>query len=76
MAARAFEQAVADVRRGWSAPAEDILIAALVVLPFAATLGILLQAAGLPGPAAVVVAGVAQGVATFWNAGWRARGEE
>jgi hypothetical protein len=71
-----LSHASADFHRGFGVGFEDLLIAALVVLPFSATLGILLQAMGLPGPAAVIVAGLAQGVAMFWNAGWRARGGE
>ena len=68
--------AATDFRQGFGASFEAILIAALVVLPFAATLGILLRAIGLPGPAAVVVTGLAQGIGMFWNAGWRLRDGE
>lgn len=65
---------MADLRRGFRHPGfEDLLVAALVALPFTGTLGILLLSAGLPGWLGVVIAGLAQGVATFWITGYRAR---
>ena len=71
--ARAVGPIAADARRGLRAPLEDILVAALVAMPFAGTLGIFLAAAGLPGAVATVVAGLAQGVGMFWIAGYRRR---
>jgi hypothetical protein len=73
--ARAAEAAAADARRGFSAGFEDILVAALVALPFTGTLAILLGAFGLPGWLSVLVAGVAQGFGTFWIAGVRNRAQ-
>lgn len=67
-------RAVRDIRRGWRASFDEIAIAALVVLPFSGTLAILLgSTTDLAAPALVVVAGLLQGLAAFWAAGWRAR---
>jgi hypothetical protein len=74
--ARAVESAVGDARRGLRAPLEDIVVGALVALPFSGTLAILLAAAGLPGAVGVVVAGLAQGLGTFWIAGALRRGQD
>jgi Kef-type K+ transport system membrane component KefB len=69
-------QVADDLRRGFGASLEDILIAALVALPFSGTLAIFLGALGLPGEIGVVVAGLAQGVGTFWIAGALRRGQD
>ncbi len=66
--------AVADFVRGWRSSLEDIVIAALVMLPFTFAAVILVdQMFGLPDLVNVVLAGLVQGFGMFWNAGWRAR---
>jgi hypothetical protein len=76
-APRIFAGVAADVRRGWRASFEDIAVAALVVLPFTGALGVLVGAmTGWPSAFLIVLTGLAQGVATYWNAGWRARPAE
>lgn len=71
---RTMNAAMADVRLGWHVSAEDIAIAALVMLPFTLALILLVNAAlWLPNVVSIVLAGLVQGVGTFWNAGWRAR---
>lgn len=73
--ARIAGRAAHDMRRGWRAPIGGIVVAALVALPFTGALAILLGGAtDLPAPALILVVGALQGVATFWVAGWRARG--
>ena len=69
-----WDHAVEDIRRGWRTSFDEIMIAALVMLPFTGTLAILVGTMiPLPSAVLVVLAGLLQGVATFWNAGWRAR---
>jgi hypothetical protein len=76
-AKRLADDVVADIRRGWSVSVEDLFIAALVVLPFTGTLAILVGTmASVPDAVLVILTGLLQGVATFWNAGWRARTSE
>jgi hypothetical protein len=62
-----------DLRRGLGQSPEDLVIAALVMSPFALTLGVF--AGWLTwAPSAVLILftlGV-EVVATIWNAGWRA----
>ena len=66
---------VADLRRGFRVPFEDLMIAALVMLPFTFAVTLLVGAmAWWPSSMMIVLAGVVQGVGMFWNAGWRARG--
>ena len=70
-------QALADLRRGWSVGLGDLMIAALVVLPFTSGLAILIGwMLPLSSAVLVVLTGILQGIATFWNAGWRARTSE
>jgi hypothetical protein len=72
--ARTLEHVADDVRRGWSVGIEDLFIAALVTLPFTVTLAVLADTiVDVPSPLLIVLTGVLQGVAMFWNAGWRAR---
>jgi hypothetical protein len=72
--ARTLEHVADDVRRGWRVGIEDLCIAALVTLPFTVTLAVLADTiVDVPSPLLIVLTGVLQGVATFWNAGWRAR---
>jgi hypothetical protein len=66
--------AAGDLRRGFGVSLEPLVIAALVMLPFTFALTLLVSAvAWWPSPLMVLLAGVVQGVGTFWNAGWRAR---
>jgi hypothetical protein len=70
-------QPLADLRRGWSVPLADLVIAALVVLPFTGGLAILVGwMFPLSSAVLIVLTGLLQGVAMFWNAGWRARTSE
>ena len=65
---------IADLRRGFRVPFEDLAIAALVMLPFTFALTLLVNSvASWPSPVMIVLAGLVQGVGMFWNAGWRAR---
>jgi hypothetical protein len=69
-----WARAVDDLRRGWSASLPDLLIAALVMLPFTGGLAILLSwMVPLPSTVLILLTGLLQGIAMFWNAGWRAR---
>ena len=69
-----FEQVAGDVRRGWDVSVEDLCIAALVTLPFTVTVAVLIDSiVDVPSPVLIVLTGVLQGFAMFWNAGWRAR---
>jgi len=71
-----MQDVVADFRRGWGVSFEDLAIAALVTLPFTVTLAVLIDSiVDVPSPVLIVLTGVLQGVAMFWNAGWRARNE-
>jgi hypothetical protein len=66
----------ADLRRGLSQSPEDLAIAALVMAPFALTLGI--WAGWLtwaPAPVLIGLTLAVEALATVWNAGWRAGGE-
>jgi hypothetical protein len=68
--------AIADVRRGWTVSGEDIAIASLVVMPFVATLLVLVsQISGLPSLWIMLLFVIVEVLATFWNAGWRARAD-
>jgi hypothetical protein len=72
-----WTQAVVDLRRGWTVSLPDLLIAALVVLPFTSGLAILVSwMLPLSSPVLIVLTGLLQGIATFWNAGWRTRTSE
>ena len=65
-----------DARRGLSVSLDDMAIAAMVVAPFALTLAVLVGwITWAPSLVLIAVFAVAQVVATFWNAGWRARTE-
>ena len=67
-------EAIADARRGARVSAEDMAIAALVMMPFTLT-AVLLLSWILPLPSLVLqlVWLAATVIATAWNAGWRAR---
>lgn len=69
-------RAIADVRLGTRQSAEDLVIAGLVMLPFAGCLMILINTGmNAPGPVGSGIALVALVAGTIWNAGWRAREE-
>ena len=71
---KAFED---DLRRGSRQSNQDLVIAALVVAPFVATMVVLLYRIGWPPILELVLLTiVVQIVATVWNAGWRASGSE
>ena len=63
---------------GWNAPVEDLVVAALVALPFAGIFGIFVSALlGLSGSMVMVLlSGLVQAALTFWIAGSRRRSEE
>lgn len=64
----------ADARTGLAQPPEDLVIAALVMAPFALTLAVLLGwMLPLPAWLAIGLFVVLLGGGTLWNAGWRAR---
>ena len=66
--------AVADTRRATGLSAEDLAIAAMVIMPFTLTAVVLLSwIVPLPSLALQLVWLVGTVVATAWNAGWRAR---
>ena len=70
----AFED---DLRRGALQSDEDLVIAALVVAPFVATMVVMLYKVGWPPlPELVLLTIVVQLTAMVWNAGWRARVDE
>jgi hypothetical protein len=63
-----------DIRGGWGVSFEDLAIAALVMLPFTFALTLFVNSmAWWPSAVMIVLAGIVQGVGTYWNAGWRAR---
>jgi len=63
-----------DLGRGFRAPIGGIAIAMLVMLPFTFALTLLVGwLVSWPSPVMILLAGLAQGVGTFWNAGWRMR---
>ena len=65
-----------DVAARRRVSAEDLAIAALVMLPFTLTLAVLVELdrpGAEPACCSSVLAGPAAVAATFWNAGWRAR---
>ena len=67
-------EVIADARRATGASAEDLAIAALVMMPFTLTAVVLLSwIAPLPSLLLQLVWLVATVAATAWNAGWRAR---
>jgi hypothetical protein len=69
-----LEMAAADLRRGLGVSPEDLAIAAMVMLPFAATAGIFVNVVtGWPSAVTLVLTAALQVLATLWNAGWRAR---
>jgi hypothetical protein len=73
-AAAVREGVTTDLRRGLSQSAEDLAIAALVVAPFALTVGVLVGwMTWAPSPVLIGLTLVVQVVATVWNAGWLAR---
>jgi hypothetical protein len=63
-----------DFRRGLGGSFEDTAIAALVVMPFALALVLVVNATAW-WPSAVMIAlfVLVTGAGTLWNAGWRAR---
>ncbi len=63
---------------GWIAPVEDLVVAALVALPFAGFFGIFVSSLfGLSGSMVMVVlSALVQAALTFWIAGFRRRSEE
>jgi hypothetical protein len=63
---------------GRNQPVEDLVVAALVALPFAGFFGIFLSALlGLSGSmVAVMLSGIVQAALTFWIAGFRRKTEE
>ena len=66
--------AVADTRRATGLSAEDLAIAAMVIMPFTLTAVVLLSwIVPLPSLALQLAWLVVTVVATAWNAGWRAR---
>ncbi|MBA3325918.1 MAG: hypothetical protein H0T41_11875 [Rhodobacteraceae bacterium] len=68
---------MATLRSGYGASLQELLIAALVALPFSGALAIWLQAAAdWQSPIMIVVSGLLQGIATFWIAGYRREGNE
>lgn len=70
-------QAMADMRAGLGVPMQDLLVAALVALPFAGCLGIFVNAAtGWPTPLPLLVTLVAEVPLTLWIAGLRQRTSE
>ena len=65
---------VSDMKFGAAQPAEDIVISALVMSPFALTLVVLLGwMMPLAWPIAVLLFVALSAVSGLWNAGWRAR---
>ena len=69
--------AAADLADGASASLEDLLVAALVALPFAACFGIFVNiATGWPTPVPLVLTLVAEVPLTLWFAGFRRRHPE
>jgi hypothetical protein len=69
-----IEAARADLQRGWGVSFQNLLVAALVVLPFSFTLGILIgQATWWPSTVLILLTGLFQGIGTFWLAGFRRR---
>ena len=67
-------EAVADVARGVKVSAEDMAIAALVMMPFTLTVVVLLSwIVPLPSLVLQLLWLALTVVATYWNAGWRAR---
>jgi hypothetical protein len=69
--------AAADLRYGLSQSPEELAIAALVVAPFALTIGIWVAwLTWAPNWLLIALTLIVQVVATVWNAGWRARGGE
>jgi hypothetical protein len=80
-----MERVAAELRRvprtaasGWNAPIDELVVAALVALPFAGFVGIFVSALlGLSGSMIVVMlSGLLQGALTFWIAGFRRKTEE
>jgi len=63
---------------GWNGPAEDLVVAALVALPFAGFFGIFFSALfGLSGSMiAVILSALVLAALTFWIAGFRRKTEE
>jgi hypothetical protein len=67
-------EAIADVQRGARVSAEDMAVAALVMMPFTLTAVVLLSwIVPLPSLVLQLVWLAATVAATAWNAGWRAR---
>jgi len=67
-------EAIADAKRGSRLSAEDLAIAALVMMPFTLTAVVLLSwIVPLSSLLLQLVWLVVTVVATAWNAGWRAR---
>jgi hypothetical protein len=74
MPAVEWTEILADVARGLKVSPEDMAIAALVVMPFALALVLVVNAA-VWWPSALMIGlfAVATVAGTLWNAGWRAR---
>ncbi len=67
-------EAIADAKRAARVSAEDMAIAALVMMPFTLTSVVLLSwIVPLPSLVLQLLWLVVTVVATAWNAGWRAR---
>lgn len=68
------DEIIADARAGLSLGAEALVVAALVIAPFALALALLVGwMLPLPTPVAVGLFVVLLAGGTLWNAGWRAR---
>jgi hypothetical protein len=67
-------EAIADAKRGSRSSAEDLAIAALVMMPFTLTVMVLASwIVPLPSLLLQLIWLALTAVAAFWNAGWRAR---
>jgi hypothetical protein len=67
-------EAIADARRAAGLSAEDVAIAALVMMPFTLTLAVLVGwIVPLPNLVLQAIWVIATAIAAAWNAGWRAR---
>lgn len=73
---KATTRIAADLRRGWRASFDDLVVAALVALPFSGSLAIWISwLTWWPSVVLIPLTGLLQGVLTFWIAGMRHRGE-
>ena len=70
-------ETTADVLAGLGQSPEDLAIAALVIAPFALTVGIWVSwLTWAPSSVLIGLTLIVQVVATVWNAGWRVGGAE